>query len=127
MAVDAPPTARAPRRGTRDVPGSAGRLASRRARVGSRIRSRNPLRPRFLTDVGESIRVPLAELRRSVDPEGRAVRAAGATLGRAGALLSPERSSAGPVWVIDPQRIPFAPGETTSLPTRGASEAPQPS
>jgi len=79
------------------------------------------------TPVGESVRVPLTELRRSVDPEGRAVRAAGATLGRAGALLSSERSSAGPVWVIDPQRIPFAPGETTSLPSRGASEAPQPS
>src|SRR5208282_5962799 len=53
MAIDATPTARTPRRGTRDVPGSAGRLASRRARLGSRIRSRSPLWPRFLTDPGK--------------------------------------------------------------------------
>ncbi|MGA8604073.1 MAG: DUF87 domain-containing protein [Thermoplasmata archaeon] len=77
--------------------------------------------------VGESVRVPLTELRSSLDPGGQAVRAAGAALGRAGALLSSERSAEGPVWVIDPQRIPPAPAAAASLAPRGASEAPQPS
>jgi hypothetical protein len=76
---------------------------------------------------GEVVRVSLTELRRSVDPEGRAVRAAGAVLGRVGALRSSGRSAAGPVWVVDRTRIPGPPTETARPTSCGASEAPQPS
>ncbi|HLM70646.1 MAG TPA: TraM recognition domain-containing protein, partial [Thermoplasmata archaeon] len=54
---------------------------------------------------GGSLRVSLAELRSSVDPEGHAIRGAGARLGRAGAIVSFERTPAGTVWVLDPRRI----------------------
>jgi hypothetical protein len=76
---------------------------------------------------GEPLRVELSELRGSVDPEGRAVREAGARLGRAGAFLAGARSGGGPVWVIDPSKIPAATeGTPPSLPSAG-SHGPQPS
>jgi Helicase HerA, central domain len=73
------------------------------------------------------IRIPLNELRQEVDPGGRAVRAAGALLGRCGALLAVERSASGSTWLVDPAKIPPEPEPATPLPLRGASEAPQPS
>ena len=55
---------------------------------------------------GSRLRVSLEELRRSVDPRGNAVRVAGSALGRAGAIVSVERSDEGTVWCIAPDRIP---------------------
>ena len=68
---------------------------------------------------GEPLRVELAELRRLVDPQGRAVREAGARLGRAGALVSAARSAGGAVWVVDTTKIPALPSDTP--PSSGAS------
>ncbi|HEY1197429.1 MAG TPA: DUF87 domain-containing protein [Thermoplasmata archaeon] len=76
---------------------------------------------------GEPLRVELAELRRTVDPEGRAIREAGARLGRAGALVSSAHSPGGSVWVLDPARIPAVTGETPPSPSSDASQRPQPS
>jgi energy-coupling factor transporter ATP-binding protein EcfA2 len=57
-------------------------------------------------DAGDSpVRISLADLRREVDPSGRAVRAAGAALGRSGALVRTGRDSVGPCWWIDRHRI----------------------
>ena len=76
---------------------------------------------------GEPLRVELSELRGSVDPDGKAVREAGARLGRAGALLSGARSAGGSAWVIDPAKIPaVTEGAPPSPPSEG-SHAPQPS
>ena len=75
----------------------------------------------------EPIRVELEELRRRVDPEGSAVRAAGSVLGRAGAIIAIERSPGGSVWILDSRKIP-APAEAAvpSLPSKD-TEAPHPS
>ena len=75
----------------------------------------------------ESLRVDLAELRKSVDPAGRAVREAGAILGRAGAIRSSVRAPAGSAWILDPARIPSAPPVPAGLPDPGDAEGPQPS
>ena len=74
---------------------------------------------------GSPLRVDLAELRKAVDPDGRAVREAGSRLGRAGAILARTESSQGPVWLLDPARIPDGPGEASPSPSSGASELPQ--
>jgi hypothetical protein len=76
---------------------------------------------------GAPLRVPLVELRRAIDPGGRAVRAAGARLERVGALISCERSSEGSVWVLDREKFSLATGEPGPAPSSAASEAPQPS
>jgi DNA helicase HerA-like ATPase len=77
--------------------------------------------------IGELLRVELDELRRTIDPSGRAVRDAGSLLGRAGAIVASERSVSGPVWVLDPTRIPGGSGSTNpSLPSAGTKD-PQPS
>ncbi len=51
------------------------------------------------------LRVSLAELRRDLDPGGRAVRTAGGILGRSGAIVRTDRDEFGTVWWIDPARI----------------------
>ena len=66
---------------------------------------------------GEPLRVELSELRGSVDPDGKAVREAGARLGRAGALLSGARS-AGVFGLGD------RPGEDSRRDGRGAALTP---
>jgi len=76
---------------------------------------------------GEPLRVELADLRKTVDPGGRAIRGAGARLGRAGALISCERSAAGSVWVLDPERIRAGLGSTGPASPPGSAQAPQPS
>jgi hypothetical protein len=55
---------------------------------------------------GTLVRISLVALRREVDPSGRAVRAAGAILGRAGAIVRTGRDESGPCWWVDPQRLP---------------------
>ncbi len=62
----------------------------------------------------ERLRVSLEELRRDFDPTGRAVREAGAVLGRSGAIVETERSADGTFWVLASDRV--------ALP--GASEDP---
>ncbi len=70
------------------------------------------------------VRVPLEEIRRSVDPDGKAVRDAGAVLSRAGALISSGRSSGGSIWTVDTTKIP-APPESSEA-RRGGDGAPGP-
>ena len=74
-----------------------------------------------------TVRVDLAELRRSVDPSGRAVREAGALLGRTGALVTTKRGDEGPAWMVDPSKIPANPAATKGSPGSDTAEAPQPS
>jgi DNA helicase HerA-like ATPase len=76
---------------------------------------------------GSSLRVSLEELRRAVDPGGAAVRAAGSILRRAGAIAATERSDAGSIWLIAPDRIPPPEPAGTSENPRVDSEEPQPS
>jgi energy-coupling factor transporter ATP-binding protein EcfA2 len=71
------------------------------------------------------IRIALDELRREVDPDGRAVRAAGAILGRSGAILSTERSERGAVWVLAPDRIPPPASPVAPATPEEGSSAPQ--
>jgi len=75
----------------------------------------------------ELVRVRLSDLRRKMDPEGRALRAAGAKLGRVGALVAVERSEAGSVWLVNRAKIPPVSGATGSPTSAGGSEVPQPS
>lgn len=58
------------------------------------------------TEPGTHLQVALDELRRTVDPSGLAIRRAGSILGKAGAILSTERTTTGTVWTLDPSRIP---------------------
>ena len=74
---------------------------------------------------GSPLTIPLEELRRSVDPAGRAIRAAGAALGRAGALLSSDRGESGAVWTVDPARIPVGRDSPVRPLGTGSAEAPQ--
>jgi len=76
---------------------------------------------------GEPLKVELAELRRSLDPTGRAIREAGARLGRAGALVTGTRGAGGSVWVVDPTKIPAAAEAVTPSPPAGVAQVPQPS
>jgi len=76
---------------------------------------------------GSSLRVSLEELRRAVDPGGAAVRAAGSILRRAGAIVAVERSEAGTVWRIAPDRFPRPGRLGTSENPRAGSEGAQPS
>lgn len=76
---------------------------------------------------GQPLRVELSELRRAVDPEGSAVREAGARLGRTGALVSTLRSAGGSVWVLDPEKIPAMTEEPPPSPSSEGSHGPQPS
>jgi len=76
---------------------------------------------------GEPLRVKLSELRSSLDPGGRAIREAGARLGRAGAMVSGAPSDGSAVWVVDPAKIPPLVGLSPSSPSSEASERPQPS
>ena len=71
--------------------------------------------------------VALSELRGSLDPDGRAVRAAGTLLGRAGALLNSVRHDSGSVWTVDPRRIPSSPPGTPDAPPSEGAEETQPS
>jgi hypothetical protein len=73
------------------------------------------------------LRVSLRELRESVDPGGRAIREAGALLGRTGALLRSVREDSGSVWTLDPSRFPPSPSGPGDLAPRRDAEAPQPS
>jgi len=84
------------------------------------------IRARARSDtVDGELRVSLPELRDSVDPEGTAVRAAGALLGRTGALLSSVREGPTPTWILDPNRLPPPPTEgDESLPQR-ATDGPR--
>jgi len=76
---------------------------------------------------GASLRISLEELRREVDPDGTAVRVAGSVLSRAGAIVGTERSNAGTVWRIAPDRIPRPGLPGTSENPRAGSEGAQPS
>lgn len=57
---------------------------------------------------GSMLRVDLAELRKSVDPQGETLRSVGALLGRLGAIVVKDRSQDHTVWVVDPSRLPAA-------------------
>lgn len=74
-----------------------------------------------------TVRVDLGELRRHVDPDGRAVRDVGAILGRAGALVSSVRTEGRTTWIIDPARVPPRPAEAHASLASGRAEGPQPS
>jgi hypothetical protein len=74
-----------------------------------------------------TLRVDLAELRNEVDPTGRALREAGAVLGRAGAIRSSVRSNNGAAWILDVARIPSVPPVPAAFPDTGVAEGPQPS
>jgi DNA helicase HerA-like ATPase len=76
---------------------------------------------------GARLRVSLEELRRTVDPTGGAVRAAGSALGRAGAIVAIERTDTGTVWCIAPDRIPRPETLGTSENPRSGSDEAQPS
>jgi len=76
---------------------------------------------------GHPLEVELTELKRCIDPDGRAVREAGSILGRSGALVSTRRSPDGTVWMVDPERIPGAEEEAAPSPSSDRSQAPQPS
>jgi len=84
------------------------------------------IRSRARPDVGGGpIEVPLDELRHAVDPEGGAIRAAGAILGRAGAIVSSRRSERGSVWILDPTRIPGSSGDRRDPSSLSNAEGPQ--
>jgi hypothetical protein len=88
----------------------------------------NWLRLRARSHTGSApLRVSLQELRESVDPGGRAIRQAGALLGRTGALLSSVREDLGSVWTLDPGRFPPSPSNPDESAPRRDAEAPQPS
>ena len=76
----------------REVPGSQDVLEA----IVRRVRA---------TGVATPVRISLVDLRRELDPTGRAVRAAGGILGRSGALLRTGRDDAGAYWWVDPTRI----------------------
>lgn len=76
---------------------------------------------------GPTVRVPLDALRAALDPSGRAVRAAGTRLGRAGAIVATDRTPNGPEWVLRRDRLPTA-GERAPRDGRpGTSDSTQPS
>ncbi len=74
-----------------------------------------------------SVRVPLDALRAAVDPSGRAVRAAGAVLGRAGAIVATDRTANGPEWVLRRDRVPVAGERAARAERRESSDSTQPS
>jgi hypothetical protein len=74
---------------------------------------------------GGVLTVALDELRSAVDPRGEATRAAGAVLGRAGAIVSSHRSEVGSVWTLDPSRIPASSGDRRGPSEPGGAERPQ--
>ena len=80
------------------------------------------LRARAAEQAGGSFRVELAALRPAVDPDGSAVRSAGALLGRVGALLATERTERGATWVLAPERIPAPAGERDGTPSAEVRE-----
>ena len=84
-------------------------------------------RTRVTPDGLGPIRVSLTELRAELDPDGQAIRAAGALLGRSGALLGSSRDESGSVWTVDPRRIPPAPTGPSAVSARGDAEETQPS
>ncbi|HXY46309.1 MAG TPA: hypothetical protein VEK13_00225 [Thermoplasmata archaeon] len=57
---------------------------------------------------GTPIRVTLEDLRKHLDPDGLAVRRAGARLSASGAILRTERTPTGTVWTLSPDRFPPA-------------------
>jgi len=71
------------------------------------------------------LRVALDELRRGVDPDGRAVRAAGTILGRAGAILATERTERGTVWLLARDRVLLPVPEGDAAVPGSASRTPQ--
>ncbi|MGD0250891.1 MAG: DUF87 domain-containing protein [Thermoplasmata archaeon] len=71
-------------------------------------------------------RIAVDDLRREVDPHGRAVRQAGAILGRTGALLATERTERGTVWVLAPDRILLPSSDGDALAPGNDSRTPQP-
>jgi hypothetical protein len=73
------------------------------------------------------LRVELAELRRTIDPVGKAIREAGAVLGRAGALRSSLRNQSGVVWTVDIAKLPADPSAPVGEPGSADAGAPQPS
>lgn len=126
-----PPSAEGERDGTRppdSSPGDGGVGAGLEEPPASAERVLEWIRARAnsLTS-GENLRVDLSELRKRVDPSGRALRQVGANLGRAGALLSSERTNSGAVWVVDPKRIPVRSEPVDPAPSVEAATAPQPS
>jgi len=86
------------------------------------------LRARARATTGEGpMQVTLSELRAAVDPDGHAIRAAGALLGRTGALLQTSHPESGSVWTLDPGRLPPGPPAKTSATTCGGAQETQPS
>ena len=75
----------------------------------------------------DTVRVDLANLRELLDPEGRAIREAGAILGRAGALVSSARSEGRATWTIDLARVPPRSADADPSVRPGRAEGPQPS
>lgn len=73
------------------------------------------------------VRVSLEELRREVDPTGRAVRVAGGILGRSGALVRTSRDERGPCWWIDPARMLVVDRPGHGQDEETGAEPPQPS
>jgi hypothetical protein len=75
---------------------------------------------------GESVRVPLQELRGQFPGDPEVVRRVGARLGRIGALRRTERTGAGAAWWLDPARLRgFFEDDSASSPDD--SSGPQPS
>jgi len=74
-----------------------------------------------------TLHVGLDELRRSVDPSGRAVREAGALLGRVGAIVTITRGEDGPAWTLDRSKTPSDSSAPNGRPRSEDAEAPQPS
>ena len=70
------------------------------------------------TPPGAGATVTTEELRRALDPTGRAVRVAGSVLGRAGAIVRTERGTSGSTWHL---RSPFPESEVAQL--RSSSKA----
>jgi energy-coupling factor transporter ATP-binding protein EcfA2 len=77
---------------------------------------------------GENVvQVSLSELRREVDPGGHSVRAAGAILGRSGALVRTVRDSGGTSWWIDVRHLPRLVPSSCVEDEESGSAPPQPS
>lgn len=76
---------------------------------------------------GTRLRVDLAELRDLGADGDRTVRAVGARLGRAGALLATEHAEGRTTWVIEPEKIPLPENGSVRPSAPGATEVPQPS
>lgn len=76
---------------------------------------------------GPTVRISLNALRRAVDPDGRAVRSAGAALGRAGLIVGTERTADGAVWVLRRDRTNVPAERATAEPVTPRSDSTQPS